>query len=305
MTEISPKRVLITGGTGLVGRSLIPMLLERGYQVACLSRSARKNDRVDYFQWNVDTGYLEEGALEGVQAIIHLAGANVGEKRWTAQRKREILDSRVKAIALLADKVNASQQRLEAFISASAIGYYGFRTSDHVFTENDAPGTGFLTDVCVAWEGAVDAFEALADRTAIIRVGVVLDTKEGAMPKIALPVKFGAGAALGHGRQYMPWIHVHDLARLFLHSLETQGMCGIYNGVAPEHCTNRGFTKMLGKVLKRPVFLPPVPGFLIRLAMGEMGVIGLEGSRISSEKTAASGFAWDFPTLQEALEDLY
>ena len=281
--------VLISGGTGLVGSHLSKMLRAKGYEVAVLSRSDPESVQ----------------AVETADYIIHLAGANIGARRWTARRKQQILDSRVKTAELILEHVAASKKpKLKAFISASATGYYGAVTTNKIFTEDDPAAPDFLGETCRLWEAAADRFPSLGARTVKIRTGVVLTDRGGALDKMSLPVKMGVGSAIGSGRQYLPWIHIDDLCGIYIKSVEDAGMEGAYNAVAPDHQTNHEFTQTLARVLKRPFWFPPVPAFVMKLLFGQMSDILLEGSRVSSDKIRSEGYQFLFPGLEEALKDL-
>lgn len=281
--------VLISGGTGLVGSHLSKKLRTKGYEVAILSRSDPNSAQ----------------AIETADYIIHLAGANIGAKRWTARRKQQILDSRVKTTELMFEQVAASEKpKLKAFISASATGYYGAVTMDKIFTENDPAAPDFLGETCRLWETAADRFRSLGARTVRIRTGVVLTGRGGALAKMSMPVKLGIGSAIGSGRQYLPWIHIDDLCGIYIKAVEDAGMEGAYNAVAPDHRTNLDFTQTLARVLKKPFWFPSVPAFAMKLLFGQMSDILLEGSRVSSGKISRAGYQFLFPELEAALKDL-
>ncbi len=299
------QRILITGGSGFIGSHLTPVLQEMGHEVVHLSRRTPVGDEpVTTYHWDVDAREIDERALEGVHALIHLAGAGVMDHRWTHAYKQEIEESRVGSSELLVNAMKGMAEAPKAFISASAIGYYGSRTSDHVYTEEDPPGDDFLATVTRKWEAAVDEASAFS-RVVKLRTGLVLDKDEGPLPQMARPIKFGVGAPLGSGKQYMPWIHILDIIRAYLFALDNEEMEGAYNAVAPEHVTNEEVTHSIAKVLKRPVFLPGVPGGVMKLALGERGSIALEGSPVSPEKLQNTGFDFKYPTLMEALEAIY
>lgn len=299
------EKVLITGGTGFIGSHLTPVLQEMGYEVAHLSRRTPVGDEpATTYHWDVDREEIDERALKGVHAVIHLAGAGVMDQRWTHEYKRQIEGSRVRGSQLLVETMRRTEQFPKVFVAASAIGYYGSRTVEHVFTEDDPPGEDFLAEVTRKWEEAVDKASDIT-RVVKLRTGLVLDKDEGPLPQMARPIKFGVGAPLGSGKQYMPWIHILDIVRTYLFALRTEGMEGAYNVVAPEHVTNEEVTHSLAQVLKRPVFLPGVPGGIMKLALGERGSIALEGSPVSSEKLREAGFDFRYSTLIRALEGLY
>jgi uncharacterized protein (TIGR01777 family) len=292
--------VLITGGTGLIGRRLSFLLQSKGYEVRLLSRSENPNTKYKTFVWDLHKGYINEKAFEEVDYIIHLAGAGIADKNWSETRKKVLIDSRVESTKLLlqyAKKLNVS---LKAFISSSAVGYYGSITSEIIFKEDDNPGNDFLAEICKLWEQAIFQFQEESIRTVAIRTGIVLSQQGGALKKMKTPVI----TALGNGLQYMPWIHMDDLCEIYIKAIEDSSMEGAYNGVAPEHETNKTFSKKLAKVFKRP-FLPiGAPAFVLKTVFGEMATILLNGSRVSSEKISETGFRFAFPKLKDALTDL-
>lgn len=298
------EKVLITGGSGIVGKHLSHKLQERGYSVAILSRAKMPTAGVMVYTWNLYSNEIEEKAINNVDYIIHLAGANIGEKRWTKARKRLIVDSRVKTAELIFKKVKEQNKGLKAFISASAVGYYGTITSDKIFKETDLPSDDFLGNTCKEWESIVDRFKELKIRTVKIRTGVVLTEKKGALSKIIAPVKIGIGSAIGSGKQYMPWIHIDDLCEIYIKAIEDKQMNGAYNAVAPDHKTNKDFTKILASVLNKPFWFPKIPASLMKLIFGEMSVLLLKGSRVSADKILEAGFKFQFPDLKSALTNL-
>lgn len=296
--------VLITGGSGLVGRYLTSLLLTEGYKVSHLSRNSNTFGKVRVFRWDPEKKIIDPVIFEGIDYLIHLSGANIGEKRWTKKRKEEIVISRVKSASLLHKTVVDNGIRLKAFISASAIGYYGLVTSDKIFKEEDPPGTDFLGTTCSRWEEAADLFGQEGIRTVKIRAAVVLEKNDAALSKLMLPAKYGFVIRTGTGRQYMPWIHIVDLCNIYLKAIQDMKMNGIYNAVSPEHVNHNDFLKILAKVMNKPVFLPRVPAFILKAILGEMSDVILKGSRISSEKITASGYEFIHPALEKALTDI-
>ena len=300
-------KVLITGGTGLIGTRLAEMLIDSGYEVALLSREPNKSSHYRSFRWDPRAGTIDEAAVPYADYIVSLAGASVSDGKWTDERKRDIMTSRLGGLALLSRELAKPGHHVQAVISASAIGIYGDAGNQSVTEETPpaVPTHDFLADVSNQWELAAAPIAALGIRTVIPRIGVVLSTEGGALPQIARPVKLGAGAALGSGRQFMSWIHLDDLCRLFIAMLEDTAWRGTYNAVAPYPATNQAFTEVLADVLHRPLLLPKVPAFGLKLAMGEMSEIVLASQNVSAAKVLAQGFQYEYPELRGALAALY
>ncbi|GAA3982598.1 TIGR01777 family oxidoreductase [Hymenobacter antarcticus] len=300
-------KVLITGGTGLIGTRLAEMLIDSGYEVALLSREPAKSNHFRSFRWEPRTQMIDEAAVPYADFIVNLAGASVSDGKWTDERKRDIMTSRLGGLALLHRELAKPGHHVQAFISASAIGLYGDAGAKLVNEETPpaVPTHDFLADVSHQWELAAAPIAALGIRTVIPRIGIVLSTEGGALPQIARPVKLGAGAALGSGKQYMSWIHLDDLCRLFIAMLDDKSWNGTYNAVAPKPVTNQEFTETLAQVLHRPLLLPKVPAFGLKLAMGEMSDIVLASQNVSDQKVLAQGFEFEYPELRGALEALY
>lgn len=294
--------VLITGANGLIAKELSKRL-EKEYTVRFLTR---KKQHANEFEWNVNAGTIDGTALENVSHIIHLAGAGVAEKRWTEDRKKEIISSRVGSAGLLLKTLQKKNQKLKSFVSASGINYYGTETTQKIFTEKDGPGHDFLSKVTIVWEQSADEFknQRVAERVVKLRTGVVLSEKEGALKKMLPTIKAGIGSPLGTGKQYMPWIHIQDICSMYEFALKNSELDGAFNAVAPEHATNKDLTVQAAEVLKKPLFMPNVPAFVLKLLFGELSVAVLEGSRASSGKIQHAGFQFKFPDLKEALKDL-
>ncbi len=294
--------VLITGANGLVDKELSKKL-EKDYTVRFLTR---KKQNSNDFEWDIKKGTIDEKAFENVSHIIHLAGANISEKRWTDERKKELISSRVDSAALLLKTLQKNNIRLKSFISASGINYYGTKTTEKIFTENDDPGNDFLSKVVILWEKAADDFKEqnVAERVVKIRTAVVLSEKDGALKKMLPPVKMGIGSPIGTGKQYMPWIHINDICSIYEFALKNSELDGAFNANSPQHTTNENLTKNMAEVLHKPLFMPNVPAFVLKLMFGELSEALLEGSRASSEKIQKAGFQFEFPELKRALEDL-
>ena len=298
------KHILLTGGTGLIGKHLTHLLLDQGYAVSHLSRSKGKDVRVKTYLWDISKGKIDEAAIDGVDIIVHLAGTNVAGKRWTSARKKDILESRTRSIELIYDLLKKKKNTVQAVISASGSGYYGNR-GDELLTEKSSPGSDFLADVCKEWEAAVDKGAELGLRIVKFRTGVVLDKKGGALPQLATPVKWCVGSPLGNGAQWVPWIHWHDVTKLYFYAIMHNKLRGVYNMVAPNPVTNKQFVKAVAKQLRKPLWAPKVPAFMIKLLFGEMGAMVLAGTKISPQKVIDHGFKFDFPVIEDALEELY
>ncbi len=298
------RSVLITGGSGLIGKFLTSSLLDSGYEVIHLSRNSNKSGRVKTYMWDPEKKMVDREAFSGIDFIVHLAGTNIGEKRWTGGRKEEIINSRIDSARLLYKTVAERGIKLCAFITASATGIYGSDSSGRIFNENDEPSASFLGKVCRQWEEASDLFADSGIRTVKIRTGIVLEKHYGALSKLMMPGRFGLLIQTGTGKQYMPWIHIKDLCGIYLKAIEDPGMNGAYNAVAPQHITHSGFMHVLSKVMNRPLSPVNVPEFVLRFALGEMSDIILKGSCVSSEKIINSGYSFLFRSLEEALENI-
>lgn len=296
------KQILITGASGLIGSQLTKLLTGRGHHVTHLGRS-RKDQGIPSFVWDVAGQKIDAACLNGIDTIIHLAGANVAERRWTARRKKEILESRTRSTQLLAEALANNRHTVTAFVSASAIGYYGFDNPEKIFVETDLPGSDFLAQVTRQWEDAVDKIGAPGIRTTKVRIGVVLSQGGGALTAMTLPIRAGIGSRLGSGQQYVSWIHADDLCDIFVKAVEDDRWSGVYNAAAG-WCTNRELTEAIARTMRKPLWVPAVPPFALRLVLGEMANIVLNGSKVSSERIQAAGFIFRFTNLTAALKDL-
>lgn len=294
--------VLITGAGGMIARKLSKKL-EKEYTVRFLTRKKKHDNN---FEWDIKNATMDESALDNISHIIHLAGANISEKRWTKERKRELISSRVDSAGLLLKTLKKKKIKLKSFISASGINYYGTVTTERIYSENDPPGNDFLSEVVVLWERAADDFKEqnLAERVVKVRTAVVLSREDGALKKMVPTIQYGIGSALGSGKQYMPWIHIEDICSIYEASLKDTTIDGAYNAVSPQHTTNENLTKKIAEVLHKPLFMPHVPAFVLKLIFGELADALLEGSRASSQKIQETGFQFKFPDLKMALENL-
>ncbi len=298
------KKITISGGSGLVGTAVTKLLQKNGYKVVHLSREAGIKNGVRAYKWDYKSGAIDEDALRDAYAVIHLAGAGIADERWTDDRKKVIIDSRVKTAALLLKGIEKAKAKPEVIVSASGINYYGCITSPKIFTETDPPAGSFIGQCCVKWEDAADTLAPLA-RIVKLRTAMVLSAEGGALARMDKPFKLGLGAALGNGNQYMPYIHLDDLAAMYLHAIENKDINGAYNACNQDETTNNGFSKALAKALEKPFWLPNVPTFALKLALGEMSEILLEGSRASSQKIIETGFDFKYPQLESSLRDIY
>jgi len=297
--------VLITGATGLIGQEIVKQCHANGINVYYLTTSKSKlSTEPNYkgFYWNPKNNEIDHTCFEGVTAIINMVGASIS-KRWTDSYKKEILTSRTKTAQLLQDTIKAHNYKIDQVVSASAIGIYPTSLVNYYEETNTEISESFLGKVVVEWENAIDRFKALGCKVAKIRIGLVLAAAGGALPEITKPIRFGAGATFGNGKQWQSWIHVEDLAALFVFALQNN-FEGIYNGVAPNAVSNKELTKASAGVLSRPLILPNIPKFAMKLALGEMHILLFESQRVSSQKIEAEGFHFKYVNLKPALEDL-
>ena len=303
--ENKVKKVLIAGGSGLIGRRLSWLLQDSGYQVAWLSRKPDQKAPYPTYEWNVSRQFVDRKAFEGVAVVINLAGAGIVDKPWTSKRKQVIIDSRVKSTELLLKNIQELNPKPEVYLSGAAIGYYGDR-GDEILKEDAPPGKeGFLAESTLLWEEAIQKVRSTKLRTLTFRIGIVLSTKGGALPQMALPVNFGFGVYFDQGNQWYSWIHIDDLCKLFIWAIETQTVTGVYNAVAPAPETNKNFTKLVVKAKGRRSLNFGVPAIGLRWLMGEMADTILGSARVSADKAINEGFEFQFPALEGALKDLF
>lgn len=295
-------KVLISGSHGLVGGALVKLLTTNGHECIRLVRHARTAGAAEV-EWHPEKGLIDKEQLEGIEAVVHLAGENIAEGRWTSEKKRAILDSRVKGTALLSETLATLRQPPEVFLSASAIGYYGNR-GDELLTETSSPGNDFLAHVCHEWEKATTPASEKGIRTVLARFGIILAENGGALAKMLTPFQMGIGGRVGDGKQWMSWISLDDVAGAIQFMLRDRFVNGPVNFVAPNPVTNAEFTKTLGSVLSRPTFLP-VPAFAVRLAFGEMAdSLLLASQKVEPAVLKARGFAFNWPRLELTLKHL-
>ena len=297
--------ILITGATGLVGQELVQLLLKNGHVVHYLSTSKNKivtKETYKGFYWNPKTAEIDASSLTNVEAIVHLAGATVSNK-WTKAYKQEIIESRVLSTRLLFETLQKNKNQVKQIVSASAIGIYPDSLTN-IYHETDlAIDASFLGNVVKQWENEVSQFEKLPIEVAKIRIGLVLAKDGGALQEMVKPIKFGVGAAFGSGQQYQSWIHLHDLAAIFSHVIENK-CSGIYNAVSPHPVTNEVLTKAIAKTLDKPLFLPNIPKFVMKLILGEMHMLLFSSQHVSCRKLLDENFQFKFASLEKALCDL-
>lgn len=301
------KTILITGGTGLIGSALIELIKQEclPYRIILLSRRLGHTQQdVEQYQWDIEKQWLDPRAIETADYIIHLAGAGIADRRWTPAYKQIILKSRIDSTRLLFESLEKYPNRVKRIVAASAVGYYGFDTGSAWMYEESPPGSDFLAQVVVAWEKEIERLRALASVVAL-RIGIVLSRRGGALPQLVRPVRWGVGAPLGSGKQYLSWIHIEDLCRMFLFALEAEQLAdGVYNAVEGSPVTNATMTQTIADVLGRPLWLPPVPAAILHLLLGEMAQLVLGGNRVSNEKILGTGFQYRFTDLRYALQHL-
>lgn len=297
--------ILITGATGLVGQELVQLLLKNGHVVHYLSTSKQKvvtEEVYKGFYWDPKTAEIDLNALTNVEVIVHLAGATVS-KKWTKAYKQEIIESRVISTRLLFKTLQENPNQVKQIVSASAIGIYPDSLST-IYHETDlAVDASFLGNVVKQWENEVSQFEKLNILVAKIRIGLVLAKDGGALQEMVKPIKFGVGAAFGSGQQYQSWIHLHDLAAIFSHVIENN-RSGVYNGVSPYPVTNEALTQAIAKTLEKPLFLPNIPKFIMKLILGEMHILLFSSQHVSCRKLLDENFQYKFASLDKALNDL-
>ncbi|MCF8253625.1 MAG: TIGR01777 family oxidoreductase [Bacteroidia bacterium] len=295
-------KILITGGSGLLGSNLTKNLELLGYEVSWLSRNPKKNKQKSYF-WDPEKGDLDLTALKENEIIFHLAGAGVAEKRWTSAHKQEILESRIQSTQLLYKSLKENSHGIKTFIAASAVGFYGNNPPANTL-ESTKPGNTFLADVCIKWEAESLKIQDLGIRVGIVRIGIILSTQGGFIKELAPIVNLGLAAPLGNGNMQTPWIHINDLSKIFIYLAENKNLSGIFNGVGPKTESNKKLTQLICKNLHRPFFLPGIPEFVLRILFGEIAPMLVANQQISSQKIEDAGFQFQFKTAEEAVYDL-
>ncbi len=298
-------KVLITGATGLIGTEIAKLCVENGFTVNYLTTNRAKieeNDTYRGFYWNPESQDIDSRCFKDVETIIHLAGATIS-KRWTPEYKHKILSSRQQSTALLINALKGESHSIKQVVSASAIGIYPDSLSNYYDEGFKATGNSFLSDVVRTWEESVDGFSKVDIAVCKIRIGLVLSKHGGALQEMIKPIVYGLGAPFGSGRQWQSWIHIHDLASLFLYVIKYR-LTGVYNGVAPNPVTNKELVKAIAKVLRKPILLPGIPRFIMKFILGEMHILLYESQRVSSRKIENKGFYFNYNNLRVALGNL-
>ena len=306
-------RVLITGGTGLVGTAVKNLLLQKGYEVVLLTRSTLSKE--GYAHWDINAGTIDATAIAGADYIIHLAGAGVADKRWSVARKQEILDSRTKSSALLVKALQETPNKVKAVISASAIGWYGpdntnggnNNIASQGFVETDPSYPDFLGTTCAAWEASIEPVTSpgLQKRLVCLRTGIVLSKHGGALKEFLKPLAVRMAAVLGNGKQMISWIDVRDLAKMFVYAIEHENISGSYNAVAPSPVSNKTLTKTLASVLYGKFYITTyVPSVVLKIMLGEMSIEVLKSTTVSAQKIQDAGFVFDYPEITKSLSSL-
>jgi uncharacterized protein (TIGR01777 family) len=301
--------VLITGGTGMIGQALAKQFIANGYEVIILSRSPKRSSRLhlSYAKWDIEKGEIDLEALAKANIIVHLAGEGVADKRWSEKRKQAIVDSRVNSGNLLVKALSENNHQLKTFISASAIGWYGPDTAaslEHGFVETDTPDNSYLGNTCQLWEQSTAAVASMGIRLVTLRIGIVFNKKGGALAEFLKPAKFALAAILGNGKQIVSWIHQADLCKMIQYAIETPAVQGVYNAVAPNPVTNKKLVITIAKYTY-PIYFPSfVPGFLLKIILGEMSIEVLKSAKVSAQKIQDAGFVFDYPNVEDAIIDL-
>ena len=302
--------VLITGGNGMIGKALTSHLIDKGYKVIVLTRQlpAQKSalPEIEFALWDTNKQTIDIAAVQKADYIIHLAGAGVVDKKWTAAYKKEILQSRTESSKLLLSTLQNNANKIKAVVSASAIGWYGEDVAGgKPFVETDKPTSGFLGETCVLWEQSITPVETLQKRLVKVRIGIVLSNEGGALAEFKKPVKLGVAGILGDGGQVVSWIHIDDLCRIFMYAIENENLSGVYNAVAPVPVTNKALTLELAKKMRGKFFIPlHVPAFVLKIMLGDRSIEVLKSTTVSDAKIKQSGFTFLFPTVDVALGQL-
>lgn len=304
--------VLITGGTGMIGRRLTQLLIEKGYEVIILSRQSsvvnREESKVSFANWDMDQQTIDEKAIAKADHIIHLAGAGVADKRWSEKRKQEIVNSRTQSSGLIVKALTDYPNKIKTVVSSSAIGWYGPDTEkslQHGFSEDAIADTAYLGETCRLWEASIEPVTRLGKRLVKLRTGIVLSNEGGAFVEFKKPLKAGIASILGSGKQVISWIHVDDLCRMFISAIENETMSGAYNAVAPNPVTNQYLTIALAKEMRGKFYIPVyVPSFVLKIMLGELSIEVLKSANVSCRKMQLTGFDFTYPTVEDAIAQL-
>lgn len=304
--------VLITGGTGLIGRNLTSHFISKGYEVMIMSRKAPKpsnHSKITFYNWDIDKEKIDSAAITKADYIINLAGAGVMEKKWTKEYKKEIVESRTKSSKIIIKALRENPNHVKAIISASAIGWYGKDTTKEIanesFVETDPADKNFLGETCRLWEESIEPVKQFNKRLIILRTGIVLSNDGGAFAEFIKPLRFGIAGILGSGKQMISWIHVDDICRMYIYAIENEKLSGIYNAVAPLPVDNKILILKLAEMMKGKFYLPAhVPNFLLKLILGERSIEILKSTTVSCEKIKAAGFTFLYPSIDAALKEL-
>ena len=304
--------VLITGGTGMIGRRLTQLLIEKGYEVIILSRQSsvvsREGSKVSYANWDIEQQTIDQEAISNADYIIHLAGAGVADKRWSEERKKEIVNSRTQSSALIVKALTDFPNKVRAVVSSSAIGWYGPDTEKSLqqgFSEDAIADTAYLGETCRLWEESIEPVTHQGKRLVKLRTGIVLSNEGGAFVEFKKPLKAGVASILGSGKQMISWIHVDDLCRMFIAAIENESMSGAYNAVAPHPVTNQYLTIALAKQMRGKFYIPVyVPSFVLKIMLGELSIEVLKSANVSSRKVQLTGFDFSYPTVEDAIAQL-
>ena len=300
--EQEVRNILIAGGSGLIGKRITDLLKSKSFNVYHLSRNPEPKSGTSFF-WDPEKKLIDKKAIETADVIINLAGAGIAEKRWTARRKRLLINSRIFSTNLLYETLASSQNHVKLVINASAIGIYG-NTGDRIMNEESPLANDFLGKTCQRWEQAAKQFESLNIRTVLLRIGLVLSDEGGMLKEVMKPLKFGIAPVFGNGLQYQSWIHIDDLCKMISKVIKDEKLKGVYNAVAPQPISNYNFMKLLGQVSGKRYFLIKIPAILMRLLLGEMAAVVVDGTRVSSKKIEYTGFSFTYPQANQALRNL-
>ena len=298
------RHILITGATGLVGRALIKTLYEKGHTLAILAREKQSIKYGKVYLWDVCKQTIDPACIQGIDTVIHLAGEGIAEKKWTDERKQKIIDSRVASTQLLIKLIKDTNAPVKSFISASAVGYYGDR-GEEILTEGTSNGDGFMAECCKLWEEAADEGRPLGIRIVKFRIGVILAATGGALASLDKPIRLFAGAPLGSGQQWVPWVHLDDIIAMFTLAVENPDLNGTYNACAPFPVTNETLTKAVAKILNRPVWPFHIPEKILQMILGNMSAVVLSSMNTSAQKLLDEGFIFRYTHLEDALKDIY